>query len=58
MENNLAVKLTVWTDGFTDNVIGCVHHVDPISHQVHIETKPGEIKRISLGDIVSVTLID
>ncbi|WP_255286586.1 MULTISPECIES: YolD-like family protein [unclassified Bacillus (in: firmicutes)] len=56
MEYNLAVKLKVWKDGFTTEIIGSVHHVDPISHEVHIEIKPGEYERIKFEDIIGVNV--
>ena len=58
MSSDLTVKLTVWTDGFTIDVVGNVHHVDPISHEINIEIKPGEFERITLEDIIGVTVID
>jgi hypothetical protein len=33
MESNLAVKLTVWGDGFTKDVSCHVHYVDPIDYK-------------------------
>ncbi|MBT2738286.1 YolD-like family protein [Bacillus sp. ISL-7] len=44
MEYNLAVKLAVWIDGFTKEVKGRVHFVDPITHQFSVEVKPGEFE--------------
>ena len=56
MDYNLAVKLKVWKDGFTSEIIGFVHHVDPILHEVHIEIKPGEFERIKFEDIMGVNV--
>ncbi|WP_251026640.1 MULTISPECIES: YolD-like family protein [unclassified Bacillus (in: firmicutes)] len=42
MEYSLAIKLTVWADGFTTELTGGIHYVDPITHQLRIEVKPGE----------------
>jgi hypothetical protein len=58
IQHNLAVKLKVWIDGFTVNLSGSVHHVDPISHEAHIEIKPGEFERIKFEDIIDITVID
>jgi hypothetical protein len=58
MEYRLTIKITVWIDGFTEEIIGRIHYVDPISHQLRIEVKPGEFHRIAFGDVVGVTVID
>jgi hypothetical protein len=58
MEHSLAVRLAVWVDGFTNDVFGCVHQCDPITHEVHIELKPGEFKRIKIEDIIGAAVID
>ncbi len=58
IQNTQTVKLTVCGDGFSKKIIGSVHHVDPISHEVHIEIKPGEVERIKFLDIICITLID
>ena len=54
MERNLAVKLKVWSNGFSNDVISRVHYVDPIKHQLSIEVKPGENERISIEDVIEV----
>ncbi|MFP5111591.1 YolD-like family protein [Bacillaceae bacterium C204] len=58
MEYNLAVKLTVWTDGFKEELKGRVHNVDSITHQLRVEVKPGEIERIAFNDVIGVYVID
>jgi hypothetical protein len=44
MAYNLAIKLAVWTGGFTEEVKGRLQYVDPITHQLLIEVKPGEFE--------------
>jgi len=44
MECGHAVKVTVWDDGFTHDITGRVHHVDPITHELRIEERPGGIR--------------
>ncbi|MFP5114832.1 YolD-like family protein [Bacillaceae bacterium C204] len=39
-EYNHAVKLTEWDEGFTHDITGRVHYVDPITHELRIEVKP------------------
>lgn len=58
MENNLAVKLTVWGDGFTVNITGRIHNVDPITSHLRIEVMPGEFERIAFDDVVGVVVVD
>ena len=58
MGYNLAVKLTVWSDGFTEDISGRIHYIDPITHQLRIEMNPGESERIQFKDVVGVTVVD
>ncbi|MBT2701582.1 YolD-like family protein [Bacillus sp. ISL-40] len=58
MEYNFAVKLSVWTDGFTTDMTGRIHHIDPITHQLRIEVKPGEFERVTFDDVCGVTVVD
>jgi hypothetical protein len=58
VEYKLAVKLTVWADGFTTDIIGRIHRVDPITHQLRMEVKPGEFHRIDFVDVVGVVVLD
>ncbi|TDL77628.1 YolD-like family protein [Rhodococcus qingshengii] len=37
MESTSAVKLTIWDDGFTEEVTGLIHYVDLITYQLRIE---------------------
>lgn len=57
MESNLAVRITIWSDGFTDELTSRVHYVVPITHQLHIEVKSGEFERVAFDDVVGVTVI-
>ena len=58
MEYNLAVKLTLWSNGFTEIITGCIHYVDPITHQLRIEVNPGEVEQIAFEDVVGVAVMD
>jgi hypothetical protein len=58
MEYNIAVKLTVWSDGFTAYITGRIHYVDPITHLLRIEVKPGEFERVAFEDVVGAAVID
>nr|WP_263327867.1 YolD-like family protein [Neobacillus sp. Marseille-Q6967] len=58
MESNYAVKITVWSDGFTADYTGRIHYVDPITHRLRIEVKPGEYERIAFDDVVGVVVVE
>jgi len=58
MEYHSAVKLTRWVDGFTMELIGRIHYVDPITHMLQVEIKPGEFERVAFGDVVGVVVVD
>jgi hypothetical protein len=58
IEFNLPVKLTLWVDGFTKDIIGRLHHVDSITHQLIIEVKPGEFQRIKFEHVTKVCIVE
>ena len=58
IEYNHAVKLTVWDDGFTQEINGSVHYVDPITHGLRIEVKPGEFERVAFDSVVGVKVLN
>ena len=57
-EYNHSVKLTVWDDGFTHEITGSVHYLDPITHEVRIEVKPGEFERVTFDSVVGVKVLN
>lgn len=56
MEFNLEVKLTLWSDGFTKDITGRVHYVDPLTHQLRIEVEPGKFDNIEFENVVGVVV--
>ncbi|MEO2074837.1 MAG: YolD-like family protein [Bacillus sp. (in: firmicutes)] len=58
MEYRLAVKLAIWSDGFTEEITGRIHYVDPITYQLCIEVKPGEFERVAFDSVVGVKVVD
>ncbi|MFB3166584.1 YolD-like family protein [Neobacillus sp. 179-C4.2 HS] len=58
MESKLAVKLTVWEEGFTEDITGKVHYVDLITKQLRFEVKPGEFERVAFDKVVGVAVVD
>jgi hypothetical protein len=57
-EYNHAVKLTVWDKGFTHEITGRVHYVDPITHELRIEVKPSEFERVAFDGVVGVKVLN
>jgi hypothetical protein len=58
MENNLLVKITVWYNGFTSDITGSIHYVDPTSNQLRIELQGGEFRLIDFEDVIGVSVLD
>jgi hypothetical protein len=57
-EYNHAVKLTFWDMGFTHDIIGHVHYVDPITNELRIEVKSGEFERVTFESVVGVKVLN
>jgi hypothetical protein len=58
MEYRLPVKLSVWADGFTTEMTGNIHRIDPITHKLRVEVKPGEYERVAFADVTAVKVIN
>jgi hypothetical protein len=58
MEFHLPVKLTIWQDGFLQEITGVVHYIDPIKRHLRVESKPGEIQRVDLDCVIGVVVVD
>ncbi|MEH7343851.1 YolD-like family protein [Bacillus sp. JJ1532] len=58
MEYDHSVKLTVWEDGFTFDITGRVHYVEPITHELRIEVKLGEFERVTFDSIIGVKVVN
>jgi hypothetical protein len=58
MQYNLAVKLSVWAGGFTTEMTGNIKRIDPITHQLRVEVKPGGYERVAFEDVVGVAVLD
>lgn len=54
MEYHLPVKLTVWSDGFTEVITGTVHYCDSITKQLHLEKEHCDILRVAFDDVIGV----
>lgn len=58
MEYNLPLKITIWSDGFKSELIGRIHSIDPISHQLRIELLGGGFQHIDFENVIGVSVID
>ncbi|WP_223592781.1 YolD-like family protein [Neobacillus bataviensis] len=57
MEYGHSVRLSVWSDGFTTEIVGRIHYVDPITHELRIEVKACEIERVAFDMVVGVKVV-
>ncbi|MEH7181099.1 YolD-like family protein [Neobacillus vireti] len=57
MEYNHSVILTIWEDGFTHEITGRVHYVNPITHELRIEVKPSEFERVPFDNVIGVKVV-
>jgi hypothetical protein len=58
MAYKLTVRLSVWDDGFTSEITGTINRVDPITHELRVEVKPGEYERVAFEDVCAVVVVD
>jgi hypothetical protein len=58
MAHNLPIKLTVWEGGFTRDINGMVHFIDPLTKELRIEIKPGEYERVKFEVIINIVVMD
>lgn len=58
MEFNFAVKITKWVDGFTYEIVGRVHYVDPIHKEVRLKTESDKVERLKMAEIIAVEVIE
>jgi hypothetical protein len=58
MAANQPIKITVWDAGFTTDIIGKIHYVDPITKQIRIEVGGRKFKYVRFEDIISVFIND
>ncbi|MGG3469091.1 YolD-like family protein [Neobacillus pocheonensis] len=57
MEYNHSIKLMIWADGFTKEMTGRIHFVDPVTHELRIEVKDGEFERVAFDSVVGVKVV-
>lgn len=58
MSFNLAVKLSVWKDGFTDVFTVHVHYIDSLNKQIRAKDKNEDLYYIDFADIVDIEVME
>lgn len=51
-------KVNCQDDGFTHDITGRVHYVDPTTQEVRIEQKPSEFVRVSFDSVIGVKVLN
>ncbi|MDR4950445.1 YolD-like family protein [Neobacillus cucumis] len=46
--------MTIWNEGFTHDISGDVHYVNPVTYELRIELQPGEFERVAFDRVVGV----
>ncbi|MBA9027493.1 YolD-like family protein [Peribacillus huizhouensis] len=54
MEYLLDVRLSVWANGFTEEVVGFVHYINPITKDLRVKKRDGSVERLEFEALVGV----
>lgn len=57
MEYGHDVKVAVWNNGFSSEITGRDHYVDPLTKELRIEVKDGEFERVAIDIVVGVKVV-
>jgi hypothetical protein len=58
MEYHYPVMLNVWYDGFTEEVRGYIHYLDPIQKEVRLKDDEGNVEHVKFENIINVEVED
>jgi hypothetical protein len=58
MAENLPIKVTIWQNGITSDIIGNVHYIDPLTKQLRMEVNSGVFELVRFDDIINVVVND
>jgi hypothetical protein len=58
MAENLPIKVTIWQNGITSDIIGNVYYVDPLTKQLRMEVNSGVFELVRFDDIINVVVND
>ncbi|MDQ4709435.1 YolD-like family protein [Bacillus subtilis] len=54
MEFNSALVISIYRDGFIEEVTGNVHYIDEVKQKLHVKDLKGDTNFIKLSDITNV----
>jgi hypothetical protein len=57
MEYGHKVTVKIWHDGFTHDITGRVHYVDPLTKEMRVEVKSDEFERVAFDSVVGVKVV-
>lgn len=58
LEFHHPVKFDVWYDGFTEEVSGHIHYLDPIQKEIRLKNDEGDVERLKFDNIIDVQVKD
>jgi hypothetical protein len=58
MEFHYPVIFKVWYDGFTEEVSGYIHYLDPILKEIRVKDHDGYVEHVKFEDIIEMEVED
>lgn len=58
MEYRMPVKLSVWENGFTSEIVGRVHVRDEITRELRVRLADGAMERVKFAYVVGVEVVE
>jgi len=58
MEYHYLTVLKVWYEGFTEEVRGYIHYLDPIQKEIRFKDNKGNIERVKFQNVINVEVED
>jgi YolD-like protein. len=57
-ESRCKIAFKVWREGFTEDVSGYVHRLDPFTKEIGIQDEMGRVKRVQFKDIIDMQVAE
>lgn len=58
MEFTLPVNFTLWSEGYTYNVLGYVHYLDELNRRIRVELDDGSFTKLLIENVIEVKIIE
>jgi hypothetical protein len=58
METSQALAFKYWRDGLTEELVGCVHYIEPITKEIRVRDSEGGNMRLRFDELVKVDYAD